>query len=217
MQYAFAYSSLTSISLPPSVDTLQTYCFRGCKNLETFIIPSESELRDISYGVFYECVNLEVIKCNASNFIVENNALYDKDRTQFFVLPPKSSVKFFSFPETLRTIKPYALFGCYHLEIVLIPSNSVVEINQYVFKNCYNLRQINIPASVQVVGQGAFEGCYRLQCGLNIENKSSIFRKTLLQTSKLPEKCMLSCIEKCTKTLIHFHLSIKYLAIIMCV
>ena len=113
MQYSFAYSSISTISIPPSVYTLDTYCFRGCKYLTTFIIPSDSDLKEISYGVFYECMNLEVIKCNASNFVVENGALYDKDRTQFFVLPPKSPAKFFSFPETLHTIKPYALYGCY--------------------------------------------------------------------------------------------------------
>ena len=95
------------------------------------------------------------------------------------------------------------------------PSNSVVEINQYVFKNCYNLRNINIPSSVQIVGQGAFEGCYKLQCGLNIENTTYDFRKSLIKSSKLPEKCIFPCIDHCTKTVINFHLDIKYLAIII--
>ena len=214
-QYSFAYSGLISISLPSSLEILDIYCFRGCFNLTTFIIPSETQLTDISYGVFYECENLALIENHSPNFVVESEALYDKARTKFFVLPPKSTSKFLAFPDSLRTINPYALYGCSSLEIILIPSNSVIEINQYAFKNCHNLRQINIPQSVEIIGQGAFEGCHKLQCGLNIENRRYEFLQSLVDSSKLPEKCLSSCIEKCTVSQLPFHLSTKYFVIIL--
>ena len=214
-QYAFAYSGIKSFILPTSVQSIGTYCFTGCIEMKNFSIPSSSQLKNIEYGAFSECSQFELIENNSTNFVIENNALYNKEQTEFFILPPKSPIKYFSFPETLRTIKAFGLYGCTNVEIIFIPSNSITTINQYAFAECKHLKQINIPESVKIVGQGAFQGCSQLQCGLNIENNTYSFQKSLIESSLLPQKCIKQCLEKCTQYAVRIQNSAKYIMILL--
>ena len=187
------------------------FCFKGCSLLEKFIIPESSQLKTIDFGVFEQCNNLAVVESKSENFIVENEALFDKDRTNFYVLPPKSTIKYFSFPTTLKYIRAQALLGCHNLELIFIPENITTKINKQAFENCTNLKHINIPSSIQSVGIDAFLGCNRLECGLLIQNRTSNFLESLVTISKLPRRCISECIHKCTSNQnrysYNFHLS----------
>ena len=202
-QYSFAFSGLINFNLPSFVQYIDMYCFQGCTQLTTFSIPSSSKLENISFGVFMGCPSFATIENKSPNFSLENTALFDRDKTQFIVLPPQSKVKYFYFPDSLRIIRPYALSGCKNLETILIPSSSVIEINQNAFMNCSNLRQINFPASIQTIGSSVFSGCRNLQCGLVIENRNSSFINDLVRVSKLPIRCVKPCIDKCTINCMH--------------
>ena len=196
--YSFSGTGLENLILPQSVQVIDSFCFDSCSSLKTFTIPKDSKLSDISYGVFTGCDNFETIICNSTNFTLENTALFDKDMTQFIVLPPKSPVKYFSFPKTLKTIKSHALYGCRNIEVIFMPSDSVTEINQNAFMNCINLRQINIPLCVKTIGSNAFRGCKNLQCGLNIENRNSSYIDNLIGNARFPRKALTACIDRCT-------------------
>lgn len=54
--YAFSYSSITSIIIPETVQTLGTYAFYYCKELETADI--RCEVTAVNYGLFYNCMSL---------------------------------------------------------------------------------------------------------------------------------------------------------------
>ena len=195
--YSFSETAITNMTIPSSVSTIGTKCFASCHSLTTFVIPEDSDLQDLEYAVFYDCIEFEKITCRSNSFEVINEALYNKNNTVFYVLPPKSPVKYLSFPEQLETIQTSALLGCKNLEIILIPSNSVKTIKANAFENCINLRIINIPSSVETVGSDAFLGCKNLQCGLIIENRDESFISDLVK-AQLPTLCLSNCIKKCT-------------------
>ena len=195
----FSYTEISSIELSKSVQTIGVMCFRECSKLETFKIPEGSCLDTIEYGAFSGCFHFSTIILESEdNFALFNSALFDKNQTKLIIMPPNSPTKFFSFPETLIEIGPSSLLGCRNLYQVFLPSNSVSKIKEHAFENCTNLRSINIPQSVQFVGDDAFFGCKKLQCGILIENTSTSFRSDLVTLAKLPVKCIKSCEFLCT-------------------
>ena len=57
----FSYSSLKTITIPESVETLRDYVFYECANLEEVIVLGDT--RDIGSKVFYGCSENLVVKC----------------------------------------------------------------------------------------------------------------------------------------------------------
>ena len=196
-QNCLSNTRLKTIEIPTKTKYLGEFCFSDNPNLINFTIPEGSELVDIAFGVFSGCSSFEKIENHCDNFLVENTALYNVNQTEFIILPPNSPIVYFSFPSTLKSIKPAALRGCKNIQIIFIPSNSVEEIGRSAFENCYNLRQINFPLSIKNIQSNLFNGCKKLQCGLLIENKNIEFINTLIEIGKLPRKCVSDC-QDCT-------------------
>ena len=57
----FSYSSLKTITIPASVETIRDYVFYECANLEEVIVLGDT--RDIGSKVFYGCPENLVVKC----------------------------------------------------------------------------------------------------------------------------------------------------------
>ena len=210
-KYSYASTSITHINLPSSVILVDQYAFLGCKELITFTIPAGSFLENIDYGAFSGCEKFKEIKTNCSNYIVENDALYDSAKKRFFLLPPASTIKYFAFPESLETIGQGAMIDCFNIVTITIPDGSLKKIDNYAFVHCINLRTINLPLSVEEVGSNVFQNCSKLQCGLFIENKTPDSVNKLIDKSLLPRRCLKQCIQVCTpevnnKVLIHYTL-----------
>ena len=206
--YAFSETAISNVTIPSSVTIIGEHCFSSCHSLSSFTIPGDSQLETIDYAVFSDCPEFEHITSHSNSFDIINEALYNKNHTIFYVLPPKSPVKFLSFPDELETIQTSALLGCTNLQIILIPSDSVKEIKQNAFENCTNLLTINIPECVQSIGAQAFAGCNKLRCGLVIENRNQIFLDELVSKAMLPRRSLSDCTFTCTcvsESNIRFH------------
>ena len=74
-QSAFAYSGLTSITIPNSVDNISSHVFYQCENLKIVTIPNTVE--SIANSVFYYCAGLESVIIPASVTNIEDNAFYE--------------------------------------------------------------------------------------------------------------------------------------------
>ena len=196
--YAFFSNALTSVTIPASVTSIGDFCFSKCKSLEDFIIEPNSQLSNIGFGVWTECSSFANIQNGSPNFDIVNNALFDIGKTTFYVLTPKSSTKYFSFPETLEVIRQSALQECRNLEVIFLPTNKKLEINRQAFQDCSSLKQINIPSSVTLNGADIFKGCVNLVCSLSIERRDSKYLEDLVSIYKMPKKCIQPCIVKCT-------------------
>lgn len=67
-------------------------------------------------------------------------------------------------PETVLHVRERAFYQCIRLETVEFEGNSQLEtIGARSFDTCNMLTSINIPANVQSIGEGAFEGCTNLR------------------------------------------------------
>lgn len=98
----------------------------------------------------------------------------------------KTSITAVAFPNTLKTIEPYAFAGCLGMKTLTIPNNIVsigegafanctsletlifadgtalTEISSMTFINCSSLKKIVIPGEIKTIGMGAFSRCTAL-------------------------------------------------------
>ena len=192
-EQAFDGTNISSLSLPDSITTLQQCCFQNNINLVNFTIQENSNLTNFNYGVFMGCQKLEKIECKSNHFIVNNDALFDKNSTRLLIFPPASPVRYFYIPQSVKKITRYSFYGCKNIKHIMIPDDSVEEIESYAFQNCANLTIINIPQSVEIVGINAFSGCNSLKCGAAVDNTTDAFISMLTKTAGFPLNALKDC------------------------
>jgi hypothetical protein len=148
-------TGLTSIVIPNSVISIGTTAFSHCSSLTAVEIPNSVS----SIGV------LAFSYCNALNSITvaSDNPTYDsrdncnaliKTSTNSLVAGCKNTV----IPNSVTEIANLAFLNCYGLTSIEIP-NSVTAIGTSAFSGCTNLASISIPNSVNTIGASAFYEC----------------------------------------------------------
>lgn len=131
---AFSNSSLTYITLPDSVKTIETYAFMDCYNLREFEISKNVET--IGAGAFVGTVNLGLRVHNENqHFKYEGNALYSKDGTVLYWYNEVSTLQTsFVIPNTVKIIEQEAFVECRWLKQLTI-SSAVIEIKAGAFSH----------------------------------------------------------------------------------
>lgn len=152
---------LTKAELPDTVEKLDSAAFSGCENLNHLNIGKN--LKDIGQGAFAGCNSLENIIIDKKNpyLILDNGALYNKDKTILYAYFGKDNATSFTMPESVEKIYSYAFWGNKDLENITL-SGSLKEIPGYAFSNCKNLQEITLPYSVHNIDAKAFENCISL-------------------------------------------------------
>lgn len=90
-----------------------------------------------------------------------------------------SEVKWNGKKKKVVEIGDYAFDCCYELKSVSIPS-SVYYIGRFAFDNCYLLEEINIPNGVEAIKVSAFSGCTNLE-SVKIPNTVTSIRHSAFQ------------------------------------
>jgi hypothetical protein len=159
--------SLTNMIIPNSVTSIGRAAFGNCKELTEIIIPSSvKQLGDPNDGageVFTQCTNLKNIKVSSENayYMDIDGILFDKAVTELHRYPEGKSLKTYTIPNTVTSIKRAAFNNCVSLATVLIP-NTVISIGEGAFSGCTGLVEMNIPNSVTSIGNSAFNRCLNL-------------------------------------------------------
>ena len=145
--------SLTSITIPASLEKIGTAAFLGCANLNTVEFESESKLTEIG-GDWY------------------NGETYGYDTHGAFQYC--TSLSHISIPSNCRAIRYAAFYGCSNLSSVEFENKSKLESIQgayyhynstgYIgaFANCSKLTSIVLPSNLNEIGTHAFYKCDKL-------------------------------------------------------
>lgn len=155
--------NLLSVTIPDSVEIIENAAFSGCPSLRDVSIGKG--LKSLGNGAFAGDYSLASVDFDSSNldFVCDDGAIYNKKGWdvlyQVLAGRPGNS---YSMPSSVNKIRPYAFWGDYNLQEVIISSN-VPEITGYAFSNCKNLKSISIPYSVKSIDMKAFEDCVRLR------------------------------------------------------
>lgn len=173
--YAFAHgnisprSTVSSVTIPPSVKTIGNYAFYLCDDLATVNLSSgltsignytfygtafssitlPNSVTEVGQYAFKHNYNLKTIKLPAALTQIGKYALSDCGITSIEI------------PNTVTQIGHGAFSSCKSLANATLPSN-LQTISAFAFSNCDSFTEITIPDNVSTLGASAFYGCDKL-------------------------------------------------------
>jgi hypothetical protein len=131
--------SLTSITIPNSVESISDCVFQSCKSLTSITIPNS--VTSIGVGAFGGCSGLTSINVDSGNTTYKSvdNCLLTIDGTNLILGCKNSKI-----PSGVISIGDGAFNGCSNLTSITIP-NTVTSIGNKAFGICTSLTSITIP------------------------------------------------------------------------
>ena len=130
---AFANLSLTSVTIPDSVTSIDNWAFGYCTGLTSVSIPNS--LTSISSYAFYRCTGLTSVSIPNSLTSIGSQAFFQC-----------SSLTGITIPDSLTSIGGYAFYQCSSLISITIP-DSVTSIDDWAFGYCTRLRSVTVNAT----------------------------------------------------------------------
>lgn len=126
------YTSLEKLTIPDSVISLGGDTFYFCTNLIQLTIPQSVEI--MGDNPFANCPKL-ILKNKSPYFILENGALYNKEKTRLIYYSMREDKTTFNIPEGVISVGKHAFYNCQILEeVVISPSVKIMENNP--LSNC---------------------------------------------------------------------------------
>lgn len=162
---SFAYSGISSIIFPSSLQMISASAFEYCANLKRIKFNEPSSLKRICMNAFSHCGKLEKIFFPPSLEFLENDAFSRCKNISRIVFTPDScleiigencfhsvSVEEISFPDSLKTIQQQAFDSCESLKFVAFNDTTKIEnIDALSFQNCIKLEMINGPENIKTM------------------------------------------------------------------
>lgn len=185
---AFAYTGLSTLTVPNTVTSIEEEAFYGCHKLETLNLPA-SVVR-IGKDAFRDCESLNQISVAEENPIYQavNNMLVDQ-QDGVLVLSAKN-IATAEIPETVREIGEGAFRDCTELNQIVWPKK-MERVGREAFEGCTALTRAEIPSGVQMF-ESVFAGCTNLEeiwlpNNQWVVSKQSLGVNTQLKTVRLRE------------------------------
>ena len=164
--FSYDFDSLTSITIPNSIDTIGEGAFQECSSLHSITLPYS--LSFIADNTFKGCTSLDSI-------IIPNNI----SSIGSSAFENCSSLDSISIPNSVTSIGTASFKGCTNLESIIIPNN-ISSIGNNAFENCSSLDSIYIPNSITNIGTAAFKGCTSLD-SISLPNSITIIGNELFK------------------------------------
>ena len=138
---------LKSLTLPNTIKRIGKYAFSDCYLLRSLTVPSSVTVID----------NAAFIGCYLLSNVTLNNGLKSIEYFAFFDTPSLSVV---NVPSTVTNVSDGAFMYSGVKRVTL--GNSVSNLNDYTFNNCFYLTDVTIGDKVKNIGDYVFEGCTNL-------------------------------------------------------
>ena len=164
---AFYYNiALTAIQLPASLESIGNSAFSLCYGLTEMNIPAG--ITRIPNALFYHCDHLTAVSLPDNLTEIGDRAFYECYLLESLEIPEGlEKIGKYSFyccyklnpelPDSLKSIDEGGFYWCCFQQINL--PEGLESIGPYAFYRSQGLEEISIPASVRLIGQGAFDGC----------------------------------------------------------
>ncbi|MFA5007245.1 MAG: leucine-rich repeat protein [Candidatus Izemoplasmatales bacterium] len=140
--------SITSVTIPESIVSMETYAFAGCTGLTTLIVLSAAS--EIPVAFCSGCTNLVDVQLPSA---IETIGSYAFSQC--------SSLVELTWPVSLTTISDYAFSGCVSLTEITIPA-SVTTVGTHAFYQCTSLTTVEIWGDIGVIANSLFSNCTAL-------------------------------------------------------
>ena len=160
-KFAFSgLSSLSSVTIPSTVTSIEESAFYQCRNSNFTSITLPSSIRYIRKWAFRECTNLTSFTIPNQVTTISNCLFYGC-----------SSLTSITIPDGVTDIEGYAFYGCSSLETISLP-DGLTTIGGNAFEGCSNLESFTVPKSVTSIGTSVFKGCSKIT-SINIDAENT--------------------------------------------
>lgn len=156
---SFSACSLISVNIPRNVSFIDKLAFYDCIYQEKLNIPSETVT--IPYGIFKFLSGLSFIDVdvNSACFTSIDGVLYDKSVSELIACPRlKDEITIL---DGIQTISPFAFYSCQNLRVINMP-NSITMLGEAGFWGCNSLTDINFSDNITFIDDNAFWECTSL-------------------------------------------------------
>ena len=179
---------LRYVRLPNTLQSIESYAFGICANLDSIYIPAS--VKNISESAFYysNLISIRVAPQNPYFDSRDNSCAIINSKTNELIagsantIIPTSVVKLaemsfsrrkklkhITIPKNIKSIGRLCFYDCENLASVTFEDDSVAEsqnaglsIKDCVFGNCKVLKDISLPSRLNSIGDAAFAGCKKL-------------------------------------------------------
>lgn len=151
-EYAFAYTSVTSIVIPESIKTISSAAFLRCEKLESITLPFIG-LNNTSTKIFERVFGYIFGYTDVPS--TEATQQYATDSKEYYYFIPKS-LKEVNITKT-TTIPAYSFNNCAYIEEINLGS-TVRYIKDKAFSGCSSLDDISFPTTQLEFGNQVFSG-----------------------------------------------------------
>lgn len=143
--FAFSNTALVNVKLP-KVSYICQQAFSYCTQLESILLPTNSEFKEVAYRLFIGCIKLKGIVIPNNVQAVGTQAFMDCTALESATLSTNNAYNSLN----------YQLFcNCTSLKAIVVPSNIVIIENE-VFMNCTSLKDVTLNDGLSAVGGRAF-------------------------------------------------------------
>ena len=176
---AFTGCNMTSITIPNTVTSIESYAFRKCEKLTSITLPSS--LESINDFTFQGCLALKSVSIPATVRTIGQSAFENCETIEEMTIPEGvtklgllvfagcTSLSNIVIPESVNEIGDGCFYLCTGLK-ALPGLGSITKIDDHTFFKCTGLSTAVIPDNVTSIGLQAFEGCTGLT-EINIPDK----------------------------------------------
>ena len=164
-------TTITIVTIPPGVTSIDFRAFSGCSSLSSVTIPSS--VTSIGDSAFSGCCSLSSVTIPPGVTSIGDYAFSGCSSLSSVTIPPGvtsigfrvfsdcSSLSSVTIPPNVTSIGGCAFSDCSSLSAVTIPP-SVTSIGGCAFYDCRSLSSVTIPSNVVNIGTAAFSGCSSL-------------------------------------------------------
>lgn len=139
---------VTSVVLPPGIETLGGSMFSGCRSLESVSLPAA--LKSIESYAFQSCQKIQAVNIPSGVTNIGQLAFESCEKLAALALP-----------DGLAAMGDNAFDRCTNLTSLTIPA-SLKRIPMGAFQNCTSLTNVTVEEGVEVIGNASFYGCRAL-------------------------------------------------------
>ena len=158
-------SRITKITIPKTVEHIESRCFDECVNMTEFVIEGAtdgtSQLKEIDSHAFLNCKKLASITLpNSVTYLGEN----DPTSSDGGVFEGCESLTSFTFPSSYdsRNLPSFTFKFCKNLATINWNGYSPKRLNSCAFWNCDKITWSQVPQSVEELGDECFYHCAAL-------------------------------------------------------
>ncbi|MDE5868002.1 MAG: leucine-rich repeat domain-containing protein, partial [Anaeroplasmataceae bacterium] len=149
------FSSVEKFVIPDTVVAIKPYAFFNCTSYEAFEVPDT--ITEIGNYAYYNCDSFQEINLPAQLTKIGNFAFAECD-----------GIKTLTVPNTLEEVGSHTFAGCHNLgkdleegETAIIFESNVL--GDYMFANCENITEIELPSLITKLPDGCFYECTGLK------------------------------------------------------